>query len=150
VNPGARRVVRRPRMGRPVTWRPMTWRPVTWRPVTWPSVTLAVSGWVALAATWLPAGSGVRSVAVAIFLLSCPGTALVRRFWPGKDRLERAVLAVALSIAVSVLVTEAQTFAGLWQPRWSIAILALLTTVLATVAVQPPAQLSTAKEKPAQ
>jgi uncharacterized membrane protein len=95
------------------------------------SIALAASGWVALAATLLPAGSVVRSGAVAIFLLCCPGLALVRRVWPGKDRLERAVMSVALSVSVAILVTEMQTFAGLWQPRGSVALLALLTTVLA-------------------
>jgi hypothetical protein len=97
--------------------------------MTWRSVALAASGWVALAATFLPAGA-VRTACVAVFLVSCPGTALVRRFWPGRDRLERAVMAAALSISVAVLVTEFQTFAGLWQPRGSIALLALLTTAL--------------------
>jgi hypothetical protein len=56
--------------------------------------------------------------------------ALVSRFWPGRDRLERVVMAIALSISVSVLVAELQTFAGWWQPRVSLALLALITTLL--------------------
>jgi uncharacterized membrane protein len=97
--------------------------------MSWRSVTLAASGWVALVATLLPSGSIVRSTGVAVFLLCCPGAALVRRFWPGTDRLERAVMAVALSVSVSVLVTELQTFAGGWQPRGSIVLLALIATL---------------------
>ena len=100
------------------------------RPATWRSVALGLSGWVALAATLLPAGSLIRSIAVAFFLVGGPGMALVGRFWPGRDRLERAVMAIALSISVSVLVTELQTFAGWWQPRGSLAILAVITTLL--------------------
>jgi uncharacterized membrane protein len=85
---------------------------------------------VALAATLLPAGSLLRSTLVALFLLCCPGIALVSRFWPGRDRLEKVVMTIALSISVSVLVTELQTFAGWWQPRASLALLALITTLL--------------------
>lgn len=113
-------------------------------PGAWRSVALGASGWLALAATLLPAGSPVRSLAVAAFLVCGPGAALVRRFWPGRDKLERAVVAVALSISVSVLVTELQTFAGFWQPRGSLAILALFTTLLT---VRRPTSRSRVEEK---
>lgn len=91
------------------------------------SIPLALSGWIALAATWLPAGSVVRPLVVAAFMASGPGTAMLG-WWPHADRLERAVLAVALSISAALLVTEAQTLLGLWEPRVSVAILALITT----------------------
>ena len=73
------------------------------------SILLALSGWVALAATWLPAGSVVRPLVVAAFLASCPGAAMLG-WWPDTDRLERAVLAVALSISAALAVTA--TLAG--------------------------------------
>ena len=88
---------------------------------------LAASGWVALAATLLPAGSIVRPVLVAAFFLYCPGTAALRRcHLPGG--LEQAVLRLALSISISVLVAEAQTFLGWWSPRSTVAVLAAATT----------------------
>lgn len=97
------------------------------------SILLALSGWVALAATWLPAGSVVRPLVVAAFLASCPGAAMLG-WWPDTDRLERAVLAVALSISAALAVTEAQTLLGLWGPRLSMAILALITAGAALAA----------------
>lgn len=88
---------------------------------------LAWSGWIALAATWLPSAVVLRSVLLAVFILWCPGAAFMRR-WPTNDPLERAVLTVALSIAIAVIVAEAQAYAGFWHPRWTVGALALITT----------------------
>lgn len=96
------------------------------------SIALAASGWVAIAASWLPAGSLVRSWVLAAFLLWCPGAAIMR-LWPATDWLERTVLTVAMSVSISVLITELQLFSGAWWPRASVAALAVLTTVLVLI-----------------
>ena len=88
---------------------------------------LALSGWLALAATWLPSQMILRPLSLAAFVLWCPGAALMQR-WPAVDRLERAVVTVAMSIGVSVIIAESQAYAGLWDARGTVAILALLTT----------------------
>ena len=50
---------------------------------------LAASGWFVLGLTALPIGGGLRTVAAFLFLLACPGAAVVRH-WPSEDGLERA------------------------------------------------------------
>lgn len=91
------------------------------------STALALSGWTALAASYLPAGFTGRPLVVGAFLLLCPGAASMR-FWPVGDRLERAVLSVAVSAGLAVAVVEVQLFAHLWQPRATLAVLAAFTT----------------------
>jgi uncharacterized membrane protein len=102
---------------------------------TWPrrspgSIALASSGWVVLAATALPSGSIVRAACALVFVLSCPGAALVR-FWPDPDVLERTVLAVALSTAIAMLVAEGLVVMGAWSSWLAIVLLATITTAAA-------------------
>jgi hypothetical protein len=47
--------------------------------------------------------------------------------------LERTVLIVAMSVSISVLITELQLFAGVWQPRATVAVLAALTSALVLI-----------------
>ncbi len=87
---------------------------------------VAVSGWLALASMHLPPGT-LRYVVVAVFVLWCPGSAVMGR-WPLPDGLERAVLNVAVSLCLAVVVAEMQAFAGLWNPSATIGLLAVITT----------------------
>ena len=96
-----------------------------------PSILLACSGWLALAATLLPAGFIPRSATVALFLALGPGTALLRH-WSVPDPLERWVMNVALSAAITMLLAEVQVILHLWQPYVTLAILAAFTTAAAT------------------
>jgi uncharacterized membrane protein len=89
-----------------------------------------VSGWLAVAASLLPAGFIVRLVAVWAFVLVCPGAAFLR-YWPVRDRLERLVLGVALSSAVALLVAEGLVIVKAWIPWLALCILASLTSVSA-------------------
>ncbi|MFI6445778.1 family 16 glycosylhydrolase [Kitasatospora sp. NPDC050543] len=115
-----------------------------------PREALALSGWLALAATALPAGlpaGPLRAVVTGVFLLTCPGIAVLLRarptpapftVWPG--RLATAVLVVTLSVALSALVAEALFLPGLFTVRRAVAALALLTTVLTLLpSRRPPA-----------
>jgi uncharacterized membrane protein len=92
-----------------------------------PSILLALSGWVALAATRLPGGSAIRAVPVTLFLLLAPGTAVVRR-WMEVDALEKVVIAVAVSTAAAALIGEALVLTGSWSSTRALALLAALTT----------------------
>jgi hypothetical protein len=104
-----------------------------------PRLGLALSGWAAAAFTVLPAAAFPRVLVVAAFLLVCPGTAALR--WvrpPGEERdpervavLESGVLAVVLSLALSVLVAEALFVTGIFTLARALLILAALTSVLA-------------------
>ncbi|WP_199881190.1 glycoside hydrolase family 16 protein [Streptomyces sp. CB03911] len=111
----------------------MTRRP-PWIPPRW---VLALSGWVALAATPLPAGSVLRVAPTAAFLLVCPGLAMVLRArpapvplaaWPG--RTAAAVLVVALSTSASLLVAVLLFLGGAFTVVRALAVLAALTTAL--------------------
>jgi uncharacterized membrane protein len=99
---------------------------------TWGSILLALSGWVALALTFLPGGSVPRAAGAFAFLLFCPGAALVR-WWPDKDLLSRSVIAVAMSMALTVLVAEGLTLGGTTSGRLALVVLAGLTSIAAIV-----------------
>ena len=101
-------------------------------------IALALSGWIALAATRLPAGSPARVTIAALFLLTCPGLALVRipaavraRCGRPLEPLETAVLTVALSLAAGALVSEAFYLTDSFTLARAGAALALLTSLAA-------------------
>lgn len=98
----------------------------TWR--RYGRFALAISGWGVMAVSALPAGSPLRAAGAWLFLLSCPGAA-VTRHWPGKDRLERWVLAVGVSMALTMVVAETSIVTHTWSPPLALAALALITTV---------------------
>lgn len=83
--------------------------------MTRPRLALAASGWLALAATALPAASPVRVLITFVFLLICPGAATVRLAQAllrrsgsrPMDRLETSVVTVAASLALGAVVSEA-------------------------------------------
>jgi hypothetical protein len=58
----------------------------------------------------------VRGVAVALYLLVCPGLSLVRLIQLD-DRLEELVLAVAISMAASTAVPLIMLYSHAWSPR---------------------------------
>ncbi len=89
---------------------------------------LAGSGWLVLGLTALPAGSALRAGVVFLFLLSCPGAALVRH-WPGHDGLERSVLAVGVSMALTMVVAETLVVTRTWSVPVALAALALITSI---------------------
>ncbi|MFD7731577.1 family 16 glycosylhydrolase [Kitasatospora phosalacinea] len=106
---------------------------------------LAASGWLALAATALPAtppAAGVlRAAAVTAFLLTCPGAATVRLARPALRRDEHwsaAVLAVATSAALTALTTETLYLAGQFTATRVLVLLAALTTALTLLAHRGP------------
>jgi len=102
---------------------------------------VALSGWVALVATALPEGSPVRVGATVAFLLVCPGLAATLRGTGHGPRREdgrtallaQAVLAGAVSIALSALVAEALFLIGLFSPVRALLALAALTTAMVLV-----------------
>jgi len=99
---------------------------------------IAASGWLALAATALPAGNALRVVVTAAFLIVCPGLAAV---WPRRSAarrgpgwatvLEPAVLSVVLSLSLAVLVAEAFFLSRTFTFTRALLALAVLTSVLA-------------------
>jgi hypothetical protein len=103
---------------------------------------LAASGWVALAATALPAASPVRVAVAFAFLLICPGAAavrladaLLRRRGLRIDPLEGFVLTIALSLAAGALVAEVFFLTANFTMDRALVVLAGLTSVAALVPV---------------
>ena len=106
---------------------------------------LAVSGWVALAATALPTANPLRVLLVTAFLLVCPGAAAVRSAAAGIDRRDRAsalletwVLTVAVSLCVGALVAEGFFLTRSFSTVRALGVLAALTTVLALLPLARP------------
>ncbi|MHA6764292.1 glycoside hydrolase family 16 protein [Streptacidiphilus sp. PAMC 29251] len=107
-------------------------------PPTATGLGLALSGWVALAVTALPAAGFLRVLVVTAFLLLCPGAAAVRMAAAGPGRpgrglrtLESAVLTVALSLSIGALVAEAFFLGHSFSATRVLAVLAALTTLMA-------------------
>jgi uncharacterized membrane protein len=93
-------------------------------------VLLALSGWVVLAITiWLPA-QPARSIAVFAFVLVVPGVAVIRLL-PPREFLEQAVLAIALSMSLALLVAETTSIAHILRPTLALAILAAVCSAAA-------------------
>ncbi|MEU3337051.1 hypothetical protein [Streptomyces sp. NPDC006668] len=99
---------------------------------------LAVSGWLAVAASGLPAGSVLRVLVVTPFLLVCPGLAASRWARPPVGRetgraplLELAVLVVVVSLALAVLVVVPLYLNGVFTTLRALATLAFITSALA-------------------
>jgi len=103
------------------------------------TVLLALSGWIALAATAMPGQSPVRIVVAVAFLMGCPGAAavlaadalMVRRGGRPYGWLAAVVIAVAVSLAVGTLVSEAFALTGTFTMVRCVIALAALTTALA-------------------
>ena len=98
---------------------------------------LLLSGWVAVAATLLPAElTPLRAVLVVPFVLVCPGAAALRLTHPdhrgqGPDRLEFAVLSVAFSVVIDTLVAEAFFFTHSITTLRAVGALAVMTSLMA-------------------
>jgi hypothetical protein len=97
---------------------------------------LAASGWLALAATWLPAASAGRIAVSLVFLLICPGAAVMRvvaatmRGREGYEPLLAAALTVAASLAVVTLASEVFFLTGTYTMTRCVCALAALTSLL--------------------
>ncbi len=104
------------------------------------TATLAVSGWLALAATGLPPASAGRIAASLVFLMICPGAAVMRLVAAtrrGPDRYEplmAVALTVAASLAVATLISEALFLTGTYTLTRCVCALAALTSVSAFAA----------------
>jgi uncharacterized membrane protein len=101
-------------------------------------LTLAASGWAALAATHLPDGSPLRVLIAVAFMLTCPGGAIVQlgraalaRHNRPMDRLEAGVMTVTLSLALGALVSEAFFITGTYTLTRTTIALAAITTIAA-------------------
>lgn len=103
------------------------------------TVLLAVSGWITLALTAMPPGSPIRALASVAFLFLGPGTAVVllanalaaKRGTHPYGPLAAVCLAVAVSLALSALVSEAFALTGMFTMVRCLIALAALTTVVA-------------------
>ena len=99
---------------------------------------LALSGWVALAATALPDGSALRVAVALVFLLICPGAATVRLARPTLARhghplstLEAGSLTLALSVSIATLVAETYYIDHRFTTVRALVTLAVVTSLLA-------------------
>ncbi|HEV3173233.1 MAG TPA: hypothetical protein VGZ32_22995 [Actinocrinis sp.] len=99
---------------------------------------LAASGWLALAATALPAGTPPRVIISFVFLLVCPGAAAtrlgdaaLRRSRQRLGRLELFVLTIALSLSIGALVAEAFLLTHSFSPTRTLVVLAAFTSIAA-------------------
>ncbi|MFJ4842310.1 hypothetical protein [Streptomyces sp. NPDC088746] len=97
---------------------------------------LALSGWVALAATALPGGSPLRWAPVLLFVCLGPGLALLYPhpgpIGPGA-RLEAAALAAPLGLSVAVVAATALFLVEGFSGTAFLVVLAAFTTLAAAL-----------------
>ncbi|MFE5242094.1 MULTISPECIES: hypothetical protein [unclassified Streptomyces] len=97
---------------------------------------LALSGWVALAATALPGGAPLRWAPVLLFVCFGPGLALLYPqqgpLRPGA-RLEAAALAAPLGLSLGVLAATALFLVERFSGTSFLVVLAALTTLAAAL-----------------
>lgn len=92
-----------------------------------PSVTTNAAaffyGWAVLLIVSVGAPVPLRTLAVFSFAALGPALAL-RRFLPGRDRLERLVVSVAVSLCVAVVITLVLAIGHVFSARLAIACIA--------------------------
>ena len=91
---------------------------------------LAASGWLVLGLTAVTGQPLARAPAVFAFVFVCPGLAVVRLL-PLRDRLEQAVLAVALGLSLATLAAEGMAISHILQPAMVLVSLAAVCTAAA-------------------
>jgi hypothetical protein len=94
------------------------------------------SGWLALVAQWAAVLGPVRPVLVFGFVLVAPGAAIAVRL-PLTGLVEKAMVSLALSVALAIAASEVFAFAHSWSPAAVLAVLAALTTALTLVRRKP-------------
>jgi len=95
---------------------------------------LAASGWLVLGVTAVTAQPAARAPLIFAFVFVCPGLALVRLL-PLRDRLEQAVLTVALGLSLTTLAAEGMAISHILQPAMVLVVLASLCTAAAAAEV---------------
>jgi len=93
----------------------------------WPAV-IVLSAVLAALMMLIPEPSPLRAAAAFWFLLVCPGMAFVRLLRL-HDALVEVSLAIALSIAIDIIVSETLVVSNSWSPGWALAIIALVSLV---------------------
>jgi uncharacterized membrane protein len=91
---------------------------------------LAASGWLVLGLTAVTGQPLLRAPAVFAFVFICPGLAVVRLL-PLRDRLEQAVLAIALGLSLAALAAEGMAISHILRPALVLVTLASLCTAAA-------------------
>ncbi|MGV9595286.1 hypothetical protein ACWDR1_01325 [Streptosporangium sandarakinum] len=105
---------------------------------SWPMPLLALTGWLALLVTHVADPSFLRVTVTIVFMLTCPGAAVLalarplfgRRDHAG-DATESTALALALSVAIGMIVSEAFFMSGTFTTDRAMIALASITTVAA-------------------
>ncbi|MEV6649411.1 hypothetical protein [Streptomyces sp. NPDC051219] len=97
---------------------------------------LALSGWLALAATALPGGAPLRWIPVLLFVTVAPGLALLlpqpERLRPGA-RLEAVALAAPISLSLGTLVATSLFLVEGFSAEVFLVSLAAFTTIAAAL-----------------
>ena len=91
------------------------------RAVAWPAGVLLTTA-AAAVAVLAPAPPPLRLLAVLCVLVVCPGGALVRLLYAGHWAVE-AMLALAVSLALDLLVATGLAYTGRWTPESNLAVL---------------------------
>ncbi|MFJ2031634.1 hypothetical protein [Streptosporangium sp. NPDC087985] len=101
----------------------------------WPLLLLATTGWLTLLVTQVAGVGPLRVTVSVVFLLTCPGAAVLalarpllgRRDHTG-DAMESMALTLALSVSTGIIVSEAFFMSGTFTMRAAVTALAAVTS----------------------
>ncbi|MFC4060507.1 hypothetical protein ACFOWE_19560 [Planomonospora corallina] len=105
----------------------------------WPLLLLATSGWLTLlVATQATGAAPLRVTVTVVYLLTCPGAAVLAFFRPllsprdhTGDAMESLALTLALSVALGILVSEVFFMTGTFTVYRALTVLATITSLAA-------------------
>ncbi|MFI9558686.1 hypothetical protein [Nonomuraea endophytica] len=114
---------------------------------------LGLSGWLAVLVGHLAAGSAVRVVVTILFLVLCPGAAVLglvrpllgRRDHTG-DAMESGALAFAISVGLGMLVSEAYFLTSTFTLDRALITLAAITSLASLAAFITTSRTRAARE----
>jgi hypothetical protein len=116
------------------------------KPFAW-SASITTSSLTAMWAVLTNAGPPLQPAILFWFLLVCPGMAFVRLLRLD-DRLAQWVLAIAVSIALGVVLTETMIYSHRWNPVGAILTLAALSIIGAALDALMTAQRQPTNSRP--
>jgi len=95
---------------------------------------------------WSGTGAVLRPIFLFLFLLVCPGLAFTRLMHIG-DMLTEFILAITISLAISILLAELMVFTHLWSPPVGFTVLIVISLIGAALQYITSAQRITSMDK---
>jgi len=95
--------------------------------LSWPIIILSITLFTGIL-VWSSAGGPLQPFATFLFMLVIPGLAITR-LMRIQNFLTELILAIAISLGISILMSEVMVFAHLWSPMVGFIILVAISVL---------------------